>query len=705
MFIVMLFASISASAYDFEIDGIYYNVVSLEDGTCEVTYGDNKYEGEIIIPGFVLYDGNRFRVVAISTNAFAQCNELSYISIPESITNIQHNAFRDCLNLEAVEYGSIEQFCTIHYEVHYISQLYDGESAPFKFANRLYVEGQEITKLKIPDSIMEIGAYQFFGCKFLSSVIIPNSVTIVGDAAFRGCSGLEEIVFEDGDDLLDIGAYCFGYNLDDDYAGMPAVLSDCKVFLGRNLSGYRPFQYTEIDGLIFGNKVTTIRDYEFRNCKKLSSIIIPPSITKVGAYVFKGCSGLKKCAYPDAIYCPFTYGRTIKYPASVSFVEDGWVYGVNKYAIYFAPLDYEGEYMMPNVVTTIGDYAFGGCSGLTAVKMSGKLKNVGHEAFKGCGLNEITIPPSVLSIGSSAFADNQDLKDIKLSYGLNVIADQTFSRCKSVENVYITASTPPLANDNVFSGYNAELWTNNKEVSELYASAPNCWYWFGERKKQLVLCDKMNCKEQEIRGKEGTTLQLNIELSPENVTLKDIFWESTNNSVATVDVNGQVTFVKAKDEDCKIIAMSMYENIPNIEIPVTTLSEDYIEVESISIDCEDISLAKGETAILKVSVLPANASDKSVVWSSSNESVAEVNKNGTVVAISEGEAIVSATAEGGLTAKCKVRVLADSSIDENISYTAEIGRYDLTGKAVSEDYRGIVIVRYSDGSTSKMVQR
>ena len=648
----MLAVSINAEAYDFEVGGIYYNILSTEDLTCAVTKGGNKYQGDIVIPSTVEYKNRKLSVVAISDKAFQFCSGLTSVTLPQGLISIGRYSFEGCTDLMTVTFS--EGLTSIG------SSAFEGCS--------------NLTTVTLPEGLTSIGSSAFWYCSNLTTVTLPEGLTEIHDGAFSECRSLSYVSIPSS--VLVIGQ---------------EVFCDCESL-----------KYIDFDS---PSNLNAIWEYAFSGCKSLTSVVLPPSLTKIGWNLFKGCSGLKKCAYPDAISNPFPYGQAIKYPANVSFVEDGWVYGANKYAIYYAPLDYEGEYIMPNVTKDIGDKAFMECSNMTAVKMSGKLKNIGKDAFKGCGLNVITIPPSVSSIGTSAFADNTDLKEIKLSYGLTTIADKAFSGCRNIENVYITASTPPIANDNVFSGYNAELWINNKEAYELYASAPSCWYWFGEHMKQLVICDQMNCKEHKIRGKEGTTLQLNIQLNPENVTLKDIFWESTNNSVATVDVSGQVTFVKALDEDCKIIAMSMYENMPNIEIPVTTLSKDYIEVESISIDCENISLVKGETAILKVSVLPENASNKSVVWSSSNESVAEIKNDGTVVAISEGEVVILATAEGGLTAECKVYVLEPSIIKETICELIEIGRYDLTGKEVLEDYRGIVIVCYSDGSISKIVQR
>ena len=98
----MLFAMNRASAYDFEVDGIYYNIVSASDKTCSVTYGDEKYIGDVIIPEAVTYKGRTLSVVAIGYNAFMDCSELKSIIIPNSVTEIGSYAFCDCKAITSI---------------------------------------------------------------------------------------------------------------------------------------------------------------------------------------------------------------------------------------------------------------------------------------------------------------------------------------------------------------------------------------------------------------------------------------------------------------------------------------------------------------------------------------------------------------------------------------------------------------------------
>lgn len=92
-----LLSSIGASAYDFTVDGIYYNVTSLADMTCSVTRGDVKYKGEITIPANVTYNNRTLAVTSIGNKAFFECFELIDVSIPNSVTSIGGSAFAGCI--------------------------------------------------------------------------------------------------------------------------------------------------------------------------------------------------------------------------------------------------------------------------------------------------------------------------------------------------------------------------------------------------------------------------------------------------------------------------------------------------------------------------------------------------------------------------------------------------------------------------------
>lgn len=87
--LMLLVASLASFAYDFEVDGIYYNVLSKDDFTCEVTESpDKNYKGRITIPSQVSYAGKVFNVTSIGNYAFYKCSDLTSVTIPNSVTSI-----------------------------------------------------------------------------------------------------------------------------------------------------------------------------------------------------------------------------------------------------------------------------------------------------------------------------------------------------------------------------------------------------------------------------------------------------------------------------------------------------------------------------------------------------------------------------------------------------------------------------------------
>lgn len=183
----MLLLPLIASAYDVEIDGIYYNLDS-ENQTAEVTCETTEapsYSDAVIIPASITYSEQTYSVTGIGTQAFYDCAELTSITIPESITNIGTSAFLGCANLTEVHIADITAWCKIPFS--------NDSSNPLLYARHLYLNGEELTELKIPEGITQLSRNVFLNCLSLTSVEIPGAITSIGNQAFYGCNNLTSI--------------------------------------------------------------------------------------------------------------------------------------------------------------------------------------------------------------------------------------------------------------------------------------------------------------------------------------------------------------------------------------------------------------------------------------------------------------------------------------------------------------------------------
>ena len=431
--VLLCATSINVSAYKFEVDGIYYNILD-EDLTVAVTYKSNSYNsysGHVAIPETVEYNEKTYQVTNVGENAFYNCKGLTSVSIPSSMKSMNHYAFYGCNGLEKVITEDLAKWCEISFEEEY--------SNPLRYAHHLYSdEDTEITDLVIPNGVTKIGNYVFCGLNISpNSLIIPNSVTSIGDGAFSNWS-LKSLTIGTG--VLSIGKNAFsdkpvktiwltntppdGYNY---AAGKINYVANNSYSSLYDQKTY-PFLSSlfEVDGVKYVPVSPSERTCDALECTYDST---QTSINIDSIVAYRGVTMKVMNIQPFACY-----QNTFMKEATLNIAGD-----ISRYAFYScSSLE---AVTFGNHITAIDICAFSNCTTLKGIVITDAVKTIGQSAFSDCeNMQYVTMGDSLSNIGESSFANCKFLETVDMNDNLKVIGKYAFTGCKSLVNVKFPGS-------------------------------------------------------------------------------------------------------------------------------------------------------------------------------------------------------------------------------------------------------------------------
>ncbi|MCR5653038.1 MAG: leucine-rich repeat domain-containing protein [Ruminococcus sp.] len=350
---------------------------------------------------------------SLGREAFVSCSSLKSADIPEGIVDILFGVFSDCTSL-----------CEVNL------------SEKTRYLGYRAFQNTSIERIELPDTLATIETEAFKSCANLKSVVVPDSVTAMKSWVFASCKSLETAVIGSG--VTQVQAYTF---------------SSCSA----------------LKNVLFKSEQTTLYKYTFYGCSSLESVTGIDNVTYFGEYAMYNCKSLSGYTIPkNVIYIgsySFAYSSNITLNASankLTKILEKAFYAANN----FTPTN------IGKAVTQIGTEAFAFCSDLKKIRLTEKLKTLGSNAFQSSGLEEISLPASIVKVPEGLCSYCKNLTDIEFADGITHVGERSFLSCPNISKV-ICPPSMWFFYEEAFKncGNLREVYINNPKSSLSYDSS------------------------------------------------------------------------------------------------------------------------------------------------------------------------------------------------------------------------------------------
>lgn len=303
---ILLSVCVSAKTQTFLYDGLWFDIESDETCILRSTWIGQKYSGDIIVPEKAIYNGKEYTVTK-TLGAFWRCDELTSVSLPETITTIGYQSFERCKKLHT---------------------------------------------MIIPNSVTSIEAYAFNECNALTGITIPDGVTVIGRSAFSRCDNITSVNIPNGIKYIDYATF----------AGCQKLTS---INLPNSLTsiGESAFSACRFTSITIPTSVDTLGEYAFNSCERLTNIDLS-HISKISKYAFQNAFGLKSVCILKANHVEDKAFGACKNIETFVLPYYGWS---EKFKLDFSDLANLNSLYIGEGTTNIPDNAFGNKTNLLNV--------------------------------------------------------------------------------------------------------------------------------------------------------------------------------------------------------------------------------------------------------------------------------------------------------------------------------------------------
>lgn len=392
--------------------------------------------------------------VTIKNYAFAGCNNVKTVTLPDDMTEIPNYAFAGCTGLESI---------TIPKGV---TKLGTGYAAGYVFDGCT-----NLSSVTILGDLELVGGYAFRNCTSLESIDLPESVNNIGYAAFYG-SGIKEFTIKSGVTLNGSTGESYGLFA---HSALEKVTFDSDTLT--EVKAYTFYDCKNLKEVVFtenSSKLTTMGNYVFSQ-SGLESVTIPATLTKIGTNMFADCELLSEVKFEDGLTALGNYMfknctalKAVTLPETLTFIGQ---YSFMGSGLESVKIPNSVLYLGANATSVPSGYsvisgAFKECTSLKSVTLPEGLIFLGGYTFMGCtSLEEIVIPETVTRIGSYAFSGCTALKKVNIPENVEQLGTYVFEDCNALESVVVPAKVTYVGT------YAFKHWTENQTVYFKGASA------------------------------------------------------------------------------------------------------------------------------------------------------------------------------------------------------------------------------------------